>query len=72
MTGCPSFLHFCNHHSNCVGHVRSIKVHFKDSKGNILKTVEAKEGNDILAIAHEYDVDLEGAWSLPIDLRTKS
>ena len=39
----------------------SIKVHFKDSKGNLIKTVEAMEGDDILSIAHEYDIDLEGA-----------
>lgn len=38
-----------------------IKVYFKDSKGNLLKTVEANEGDDILAMAHEYDIDLEGA-----------
>ncbi|KIK70340.1 hypothetical protein GYMLUDRAFT_148724, partial [Collybiopsis luxurians FD-317 M1] len=38
-----------------------IKVHFKDSKGNPIKTVEVNEGDDILAIAHEYDIDLEGA-----------
>ncbi|KAL1700011.1 putative YAH1-ferredoxin of the mitochondrial matrix [Schizophyllum commune] len=38
-----------------------IKVHFKDSKGNLIKTVEAMEGDDILSIAHEYDIDLEGA-----------
>ncbi|KIM38877.1 hypothetical protein M413DRAFT_447565 [Hebeloma cylindrosporum] len=38
-----------------------LKVHFKDSNGNLVKTVEANEGDDILAIAHEYDVDLEGA-----------
>jgi len=38
-----------------------IKVHFKDSDGNLIKTVEANEGDDILAIAHEYDIDLEGA-----------
>ncbi|RDX45580.1 ferredoxin, partial [Lentinus brumalis] len=38
-----------------------IKVHFKDSKGNLLKTVEANEGDDILSIAHEHDIDLEGA-----------
>ncbi|KAL5520637.1 YAH1 [Sanghuangporus sanghuang] len=38
-----------------------IKVTFKDSKGTILKTVEANEGDDILSIAHEYDIDLEGA-----------
>ncbi|KAH8112395.1 ferredoxin [Phellopilus nigrolimitatus] len=38
-----------------------IKVHFKDSKGELLKTVEANEGDNILEIAHEYDIDLEGA-----------
>ncbi|KAL5478308.1 YAH1 [Sanghuangporus weigelae] len=38
-----------------------IKVTFKDSKGSILRTVEANEGDDILSIAHEYDIDLEGA-----------
>ncbi|KAK1220052.1 mitochondrial matrix iron-sulfur protein [Marasmius sp. AFHP31] len=36
-------------------------MHFKDSKGNLIKTVEAKEGDDILGIAHEHDIDLEGA-----------
>ncbi|KAJ3561845.1 hypothetical protein NP233_g9944 [Leucocoprinus birnbaumii] len=36
-----------------------IKVHFKDSKGNLLKTVEANEGDDLLGVAHEYDIDLE-------------
>lgn len=39
---------------------RSIKIHFKDSNGNLIKTVEANEGDDILSIAHEYDIDLEG------------
>ncbi|PPR02762.1 hypothetical protein CVT24_002265 [Panaeolus cyanescens] len=38
-----------------------LKVHFKDSNGQLIKTVEANEGDDILAIAHEYDIDLEGA-----------
>lgn len=38
-----------------------IKLHFKDSKGNLIKTVEANEGDDILSIAHEHDIDLEGA-----------
>ncbi|KAH9886316.1 2Fe-2S ferredoxin-type domain-containing protein [Cubamyces lactineus] len=38
-----------------------IKVHFKDHKGNLIKTVEANEGDDLLSIAHEYDIDLEGA-----------
>jgi len=37
------------------------KVHFKDSKGTHIKTVEVNEGDDILSIAHEYDIDLEGA-----------
>ncbi|KAH0581149.1 hypothetical protein H2248_012275 [Termitomyces sp. 'cryptogamus'] len=57
-------------HSSAVtrhGHVdrpepgTGIKVHFKDSKGNLIKTVEANEGDDLLSIAHEYDIDLEGA-----------
>lgn len=39
-----------------------VKVTFRDSKGNDIKTVEANEGDDLLSIAHEYDVDLEGAW----------
>jgi len=38
----------------------SVKVHFKDANDNLIKTVEATEGDDILSIAHEYDVDLEG------------
>jgi uncharacterized OB-fold protein len=42
--------------------VYRIKVHFKDSKDNLIKTVEANEGDDILAIAHEYDIDLEGVY----------
>ncbi|KAI0700215.1 ferredoxin [Cytidiella melzeri] len=38
-----------------------ITVHFKDAKGNPLKTVEGNEGDDILSLAHEHDIDLEGA-----------
>lgn len=38
-----------------------IKVTFRDSKGGDIKTVEANEGDDLLSVAHEYDVDLEGA-----------
>ncbi|KAJ7455386.1 putative YAH1-ferredoxin of the mitochondrial matrix [Mycena galericulata] len=38
-----------------------IKIHFKDSKGSLLKTIEANEGDDLLSIAHEHDIDLEGA-----------
>ncbi|KAF8800107.1 ferredoxin [Phlegmacium glaucopus] len=38
-----------------------IKVHFKDSNGSLIKTVEVNEGDDILSIAHEHDIDLEGA-----------
>ncbi len=40
-----------------------IKVHFKDSKGNPLKTIEANEGDNLLDIAHEYDIDLEGVYA---------
>ncbi|KAH9960594.1 2Fe-2S ferredoxin-type domain-containing protein [Lactifluus volemus] len=38
-----------------------IKLHFRDSRGELIKTVEANEGDDILSIAHEHDIDLEGA-----------
>ncbi|KAL1413330.1 mitochondrial matrix iron-sulfur protein [Vanrija albida] len=38
-----------------------IKVTFADSKGNAIKTVEGNEGDDLLSLAHEHDVDLEGA-----------
>ena len=41
----------------------SIKVHFKDSKGNLIKTVEGNDGDDILSLAHEHDIDLEGTAS---------
>ncbi|GFZ52127.1 Adrenodoxin homolog [Saitozyma sp. JCM 24511] len=36
-------------------------VTYRDSKGNDLKTVEGNEGDDLLILAHEYDIDLEGA-----------
>ncbi|KAH7882882.1 putative YAH1-ferredoxin of the mitochondrial matrix [Phlebopus sp. FC_14] len=39
----------------------SITLHFKDHKGNLIKTIEASEGDDILSLAHEWDIDLEGA-----------
>ncbi|KAH9992349.1 2Fe-2S ferredoxin-type domain-containing protein [Russula vinacea] len=38
-----------------------LKLHFRDSKGQLIKTVEANDGDDILSIAHEHDIDLEGA-----------
>ncbi|PWN41853.1 ferredoxin [Ceraceosorus guamensis] len=38
-----------------------IKVTFRDSKGTDIRTVEVNEGDDLLAVAHEYDIDLEGA-----------
>ncbi|WVQ79563.1 hypothetical protein IAT38_001662 [Cryptococcus sp. DSM 104549] len=38
-----------------------IKLIFRDSKGEDVKIVEGNEGDDILSLAHEYDVDLEGA-----------
>uniref|UniRef100_V5GWD7 Putative YAH1-Ferredoxin of the mitochondrial matrix n=1 Tax=Kalmanozyma brasiliensis (strain GHG001) TaxID=1365824 RepID=V5GWD7_KALBG len=38
-----------------------ITINFVDPKGAPLKTVTANEGDDLLSIAHEYDIDLEGA-----------
>lgn len=37
-----------------------IKVTFRDSKGQDIKTIECNEGDDLLSVAHEYDIDLEG------------
>ncbi|WFD31207.1 mitochondrial matrix iron-sulfur protein [Malassezia sp. CBS 17886] len=48
----------------------SIKIHFKDASGNDLKTVEANEGDDLLSVAHEYDIDLEGACERSIACST--
>jgi ferredoxin-2, mitochondrial len=41
---------------------RRIKISFQDSKGETIKTVEANEGDSILDIAHEHDIDLEGKF----------
>ncbi|CAE7136606.1 unnamed protein product [Rhizoctonia solani] len=38
-----------------------IKLHFNDSKGELIKTIECNEGDNILDLAHEHDIDLEGA-----------
>ena len=46
-------------------HLR-IKLIFRDSKGNDIKTIEGNEGDDLLSLAHEHDVDLEGE---PVVLR---
>lgn len=40
----------------------SLKVHFHDSKGALLKTVECNEGDSLLDLAHEHDIDLEGTY----------
>ncbi|TIB32998.1 hypothetical protein E3P84_02341 [Wallemia ichthyophaga] len=45
-----------------VSHGPSIKVHFVDSKKNPIKTIETHEGDDLLHLAHEWDVDLEGVY----------
>lgn len=44
----------------------SIKVTFRDHKGNDIKTIEGNEGDDLLSLAHEYDVDLEGECCNPL------
>jgi hypothetical protein len=40
--------------------VRRIKVTFKDAKGGVVREIEGNEGDDLLSLAHEYDIDLEG------------
>jgi ferredoxin len=57
-------------HTSCSlqhGHVTrpepgtGLKVKFVDSTGELLKQVEVNEGDDILSVAQEHDIDLEGA-----------
>lgn len=55
-----SFAHFYLNLQLTKGHHR-IKIHFKDAKGELIKTIEGNPGDDVLSLAHEYDVDLEGA-----------
>lgn len=40
--------------------IRRIKLTFKKSSGQILETVEANEGDDIVDVSWEYDLDIEG------------
>jgi hypothetical protein len=40
----------------------SIKVTFRESNGDVIKTVEGNDGDDLLTVAHEYDIDLEGSF----------
>jgi len=47
-----------------------IQITFRDAQGRDIKTVEANEGDDILSIAHEYDIDLEGACERSIACST--
>ncbi len=47
---------------NQISSVHSIKMTFRDSKGNDIRTIEGNEGDDLLSLAHEYDVDLEGEY----------
>lgn len=61
-TGCVIVTHF--KYSSSLSHNHSIKIHFEDSKGTIIKTVEANEGDDLLSVAHEHDIDLEGACNV--------
>lgn len=37
-----------------------MKVTFKNAKGEVIKTVEANEGDDIVDLSWEYDLDIEG------------
>lgn len=47
-----------------------LKITFKDSRGEIIKVVEACEGDDILAIGQEHDIDLEGACEASVACST--
>ena len=38
-----------------------IKVHFKKANGELIDTVEGNEGDDLVDISGEYDLDIEAA-----------
>ena len=38
-----------------------ITIHFHDSSGKLIKSIEGNEGDSLLDLAHEHDVDMEGA-----------
>ncbi|KAJ9105631.1 hypothetical protein QFC20_004311 [Naganishia adeliensis] len=40
-----------------------VKVAFKDAKGEVIRAIEGNEGDDLLSLAHEYDIDLEGSFT---------
>lgn len=37
---------------------------FQNSKGETIKTVEGNEGDDIVDLSWEYDLDIEGAYGI--------
>ncbi|KIM28250.1 hypothetical protein M408DRAFT_8910 [Serendipita vermifera MAFF 305830] len=38
-----------------------ITIHFHDSSNNLIKTIEGNDGDSLLDLAHEHDIDMEGA-----------
>lgn len=53
-----------NHHCSVPLPPNSIKITFRESSGKDIRTVECNEGDDLLSVAHEYDIDLEGQFPL--------
>lgn len=45
-----------------------IILHFKKSNGEAIETVECNEGDDIVDVSWEYDLDIEGNFSSPFIL----
>lgn len=43
--------------------ISSIKVTYEDSNGKVIKTIEGNEGDNLLLLAHEHDIDLEGEFA---------
>ncbi|RSH79428.1 uncharacterized protein EHS24_001475 [Apiotrichum porosum] len=47
-----------------------IKVTYEDSNGKVIKTIEGNEGDNLLLLAHEHDIDLEGACECSVACST--
>jgi ferredoxin-2, mitochondrial len=43
------------------GETKTVTITYVDTKNEASKTVQAEIGKDLLSVAHEYNIDLEGA-----------
>ena len=42
--------------------IRRVTLIFKKANGELIESVEANVGDDIVDVSWEYDLDIEGQW----------